>query len=98
MAKAVTLHTATLSYHFLPSLSPFLLDVKYRGRFQFTVGVAKTANSQYWTSLCFKVFDIPSMTSEGFEERMEKLKELSSSWDSRCARVQAAVKQLTLQV
>ncbi|GLE09585.1 hypothetical protein PINS_up021313 [Pythium insidiosum] len=45
-----------------------------RGRFQFTVGIAKTENSKHWDQLVYKVFDVPSMKTEPFEERMSRAK------------------------
>ncbi|KAJ0392286.1 hypothetical protein P43SY_003600 [Pythium insidiosum] len=47
-----------------------------RGRFQFTVGIAKTENSKHWDQLVYKIFDVPSMKTEPFEERMSRAKQI----------------------
>ncbi|KAG9084988.1 hypothetical protein FRC07_013489 [Ceratobasidium sp. 392] len=45
-----------------------------RGKFQDTVSIVKTVNSPHWQNITFQVFDIPSRSSEPFEERIAYLK------------------------
>ncbi|KAG2526586.1 hypothetical protein JM16_003698 [Phytophthora kernoviae] len=41
-----------------------------RGTFQLMVGIVKTQGSQKWGTLVYKVYDVPSLKSKPFEERM----------------------------
>ncbi|KAJ3737293.1 hypothetical protein DFJ43DRAFT_987910 [Lentinula guzmanii] len=47
-----------------------------RGDFQNTVSIVKTMNSPHWKGITFHVFDIPSLSTQPFEARMERLKKL----------------------
>lgn len=47
-----------------------------RGKFQFTVGIAKTDGSKHWDQLVYKVFDAPSLKNKTFEARMEHAQQL----------------------
>ncbi|GAB9467667.1 Wrky transcription factor 19 [Globisporangium polare] len=47
-----------------------------RGKFQTTVGIAKTDGSKHWDQLVYKVFDAPSLSDKKFESRMEKAQEI----------------------
>lgn len=47
-----------------------------RGRFQFTVGIAKTDGSKHWDQLVYKVFDTPSLSKLTFEARMKRAQKL----------------------
>ncbi|KAJ4474360.1 hypothetical protein J3R30DRAFT_3508310 [Lentinula aciculospora] len=47
-----------------------------RGEFQNTVSIVKTMNSPHWKGITFNVFDIPSLSTQTFEARMERLKQL----------------------
>lgn len=55
-----------------------------RGKFQSTVGIAKTDGSKHWDQLVYKVFDAPSLSDKKFEARMERaqdiVKETKSSY------------------
>ncbi|KDQ57285.1 hypothetical protein JAAARDRAFT_35922 [Jaapia argillacea MUCL 33604] len=44
-----------------------------RGEFQSTVSVVKTVNSPHWKGITFQIFDVPSLGSKPFEERLEYL-------------------------
>uniref|UniRef100_K3WC20 SWIM-type domain-containing protein n=1 Tax=Globisporangium ultimum (strain ATCC 200006 / CBS 805.95 / DAOM BR144) TaxID=431595 RepID=K3WC20_GLOUD len=54
-----------------------------RGKFQFTVGIAKTDSSKHWDQLVYKVFDTPSLAKKKFEERMKHAQELVSKSASK---------------
>ncbi|KAE9402549.1 hypothetical protein BT96DRAFT_964719 [Gymnopus androsaceus JB14] len=47
-----------------------------RGEFQNTVSIVKTMNSPHWKGIAFHVFDIPSIGTQPFESRMDRLKKL----------------------
>ncbi|KAJ3720399.1 hypothetical protein C8R42DRAFT_86826 [Lentinula raphanica] len=47
-----------------------------RGEFQNTVSIVKTMNSPHWKGITFHVFDIPSLATQPFEARMDRLKKL----------------------
>ncbi|TRM67364.1 hypothetical protein BD626DRAFT_564316 [Schizophyllum amplum] len=47
-----------------------------RGTFQSTVSIVKTINSPHWKNITFQVFDIPSLASQPFEDRLDALKKL----------------------
>ncbi|KIK57446.1 hypothetical protein GYMLUDRAFT_46330 [Collybiopsis luxurians FD-317 M1] len=44
-----------------------------RGQFQDTVSIVKTMNSPHWKDITFHVFDIPSIGTQPFESRIERL-------------------------
>lgn len=54
-----------------------------RGKFQFTVGIAKTTGSKHWDQLVYKVFDAPSLSGKKFEERMKKAQQLTTAVGSK---------------
>ncbi|KAG7395917.1 hypothetical protein PHYBOEH_003042 [Phytophthora boehmeriae] len=54
-----------------------------RGAFQLTVGIAKTQGSQQWKTLVYKVFDVPSLKTKSFEERMAYAQDVVSSASSK---------------
>ncbi|TMW64634.1 hypothetical protein Poli38472_011514 [Pythium oligandrum] len=54
-----------------------------RGRFQFTVGIAKTENSKHWEQLVYKVFDVPSLKQQPFEGRMQHAQSLIDGMGSK---------------
>ncbi|KAL5520115.1 hypothetical protein ACEPAG_1775 [Sanghuangporus baumii] len=45
-----------------------------RGQFQSTVSIVKTPNSPRWQDITFQIFDVPSLGSEPFEERLSWLR------------------------
>lgn len=47
-----------------------------RGKFQSTVGIAKTDGSKHWSQLVYKVFDAPSLSDKKFEDRMAQAQEI----------------------
>ncbi|KAF5390955.1 hypothetical protein D9757_003960 [Collybiopsis confluens] len=47
-----------------------------RGKFQETVSIVKTMNSPHWKDITFHVFDMPSIGTQPFEARVERLKKL----------------------
>ncbi|KAJ7472567.1 hypothetical protein FB451DRAFT_1339465 [Mycena latifolia] len=47
-----------------------------RGKFSAAVSIVRTSDSANWGSIEFHVFDIPSMGSQPFESRMDKLQRL----------------------
>ncbi|KAJ4465042.1 hypothetical protein C8J55DRAFT_529386 [Lentinula edodes] len=47
-----------------------------RGEFQNTVSIVKTMNSPHWKGITFHIFDIPSLSTQPFEVRLEHLKKL----------------------
>ncbi|KAJ3808338.1 DNA ligase [Lentinula lateritia] len=47
-----------------------------RGEFQNTVSIVKTMNSPHWKGITFHIFDIPSLSTQPFEARLEHLKKL----------------------
>ncbi|KAF1335940.1 Wrky transcription factor 19, partial [Globisporangium splendens] len=54
-----------------------------RGKFQFTVSIAKTDSSKHWDQLVYKVFDAPSLTKKKFEERMKHAQEVITKTTSK---------------
>ncbi|EPQ60269.1 DNA ligase/mRNA capping enzyme [Gloeophyllum trabeum ATCC 11539] len=44
-----------------------------RGEFQATVSIVKTLNSKLWENITFQVFDVPSMGTQPFEDRIAYL-------------------------
>lgn len=54
-----------------------------RGKFQSTVGIAKTDGSKHWDQLVYKVFDAPSLMGKTFEERMAAAQSLVTAANSQ---------------
>ncbi|KAJ3392703.1 hypothetical protein HDU80_010813, partial [Chytriomyces hyalinus] len=54
-----------------------------RGKFVETISVVKTINSPDWEKVEYRIFDSPSMTELTFEARMDQLKQVVSSSNSK---------------